>query len=312
MSMKQSKVIINCAVTGAIHIPTMSEHLPITPRQIADEAVKAARAGASTVHLHARDPKTGKPSSDRGLFREFCQEVSRRSDVVICTTTGGGLGMSPEERVAVVPDLQPELASMNMGSMNFAIFPLAERFSEFKHDWEKPYLEMTRDWVYSNTFHSMEVFLKIMKEHGTKPELECYDVGHLYAVAYFLEQGLLDPPLYIQLIFGILGGIGPSVEHLVHMKATADHLFGEDYAWSALAAGRHQFDLCTVAGVMGGNVRVGMEDNLYLGKGQMLTSNEQSVMKIRRILEELSRSIASPDETRAMLKLKGRAATNFG
>ena len=311
MSMKQSKTIINCAITGSIHIPTMTDHLPITPRQIADEAVAAAQAGAGTVHLHARDPETGKPSPDLGLFKEFCQDISARSDVVICTTTGGGLGMTPEQRVAVISEFAPELASMNMGSMNFATFPLAEKFTEFKFEWEKPYLEMTRDFIYSNTFKSMEVFLRTMLEHGTKPELECYDVGHLYAVAHFADQGLIEKPFYIQMIFGILGGIGASVEHLVHMKATADRLFGDDFAWSALPAGKSQFALTTVAGVMGGNVRVGMEDNLYLSRGEVMTSNAQPVAKIRHLLEELSLQIATPDEARGLLKLKGRGNTRF-
>lgn len=311
MAMKQKKVIINCAVTGSIHIPTMTPHLPITPQQIAGEAIAAAKAGAGTVHLHVRNPETGQPSSDLGLFKEVCSEIHRSSDVVMCPTTGGGLGMTPEERVRVVRELQPELASCNMGSFNFGLFPLLERFSKFKFEWEKEYLEMTRDFIFPNTFKSLEIFLKSFRDSGTKPEMECYDVGHLYNVAHMADQGYIDKPFFLQLILGILGAIQPSVENLVHMKNTADKLFGDDYLWSVLPVGRHQFALGTVAVVMGGNVRVGMEDNLYLSKGVLVKSNEESVAKIRHLIEELSLEVATPDETRKMLKLKGRDKTNF-
>lgn len=311
MAMKQKKVIINCAVTGSIHIPTMTPHLPITPQQIAGEAIAAAKAGAGTVHLHVRNPETGQPSSDLGLFKEVCSEIHRSSDVVMCPTTGGGLGMTPEERVRVVRELQPELASCNMGSFNFGLFPLLERFSKFKFQWEKEYLEMTRDFIFPNTFKSLEIFLKSFRDSGTKPEMECYDVGHLYNVAHMADQGYIDKPFFLQLILGILGAIQPSVENLVHMKNTADKLFGDDYLWSVLPVGRHQFALGTVAVVMGGNVRVGMEDNLYLSKGVLVKSNEESVAKIRHLIEELSLEVATPDETRKMLKLKGRDKTNF-
>ncbi len=311
MAMKQSKIFINCAVTGSIHIPTMSDYLPTTPQQIAQEAVRAANAGAATVHLHARNPQTGQPSSYIGLFREFCEEIKRRSDVVLCPTTGGGLGMTPEERVKVVSELEPELASCNMGSFNFGLFPLLERYSKFKFEWEPKYLEMTRDFIFANTFKSLEIFLKTFRDHGTKPEMECYDVGHIYNVAHMADRGFLEKPFFLQLIMGILGAIQPSVENLLHMKHTADSLFGEDYVWSVLPVGRFQFSLGTVAAVMGGNVRVGMEDNLYIGKGKIMQSNEEAVQKIRRMVEELSLEIAPPAEVRKLLRLKGRENTKF-
>jgi len=311
MAMKLSKVFINCAITGSIHIPTMSDYLPITPKQIADESVKAANAGAATVHLHARNPKTGQPSSDIGLFKEFCSEIKKRSNVILCPSTGGGLGMTPEERVRVVRELEPELASCNMGSFNFGLFPLLERYSKFKYEWEPKYLEMTRDFIFPNTFKSLEIFLKTFRDHGTKPEMECYDVGHIYNVAYMAEKGFLEKPFFLQLIMGILGAIQPSIENLLHMKYTADTLFGDDYVWSVLPVGRFQFSLGTVAAVMGGNVRVGMEDNLYISKGEKMKSNEEAVQKIKRLLQELSIEIASPQEVRQILKLKGKEQTKF-
>ncbi len=311
MAMKQSKVIINCAITGSIHIPTQSPHLPITPKEIADDAVKAANAGAAIVHLHARNPETGQPTTDLGLVREYCSEIHRRSDVILCPTTGAGLGMTAEERIKVVAEFQPELASMNMGSFNFGLFPLLERYSEFKFEWEREYLEMTRDFIFPNTFYSMEIFFKTFRDNGTKPEMECYDVGHLYNLAHFVDKGLVERPFYIQLILGILGAIQPSVENLVHMKNTADKLFGDDYVCSVLPVGRHQFALGTVNAIMGGNVRVGMEDNIWLRKGQLVKSNEESVRKIRHLLDELSMEVATPDETRQTLKLKGRDQTRF-
>lgn len=311
MAMKQSKVIINCAITGSIHIPTQSPYLPITPQQIADEAVKAAGAGAAIVHLHARNPETGQPSSDLRLVKEYCSEIHRRSDVIICTTTGAGLGMTPEERLKVVAEFQPELASMNMGSINFGLFPLLERYEEFKFEWEKEYLEMTRDFIFPNTFKSLEIFLKTFRDNGTKPELECYDVGHLYNAGYFADRGWIEKPFYIQLIFGILGAIQPSVENIVHMRNVADKLFGDDHLSSVLPVGRNQFALGTVNAVMGGNVRVGMEDNLYLRKGELVKSNEQSVKKMVHLLDELSLEVATPDETRQILGLKGKDQTKF-
>jgi len=304
-------VIVNCAVTGAIHIPSMTPHLPITPEQIAAEAVAAAEAGAATVHLHARDPETGQPTPEPALFKIFCQEVHRLSDVVICVTTGGGLGMTPEQRMVAVRELKPELASINMGSMNFGLFPLKERIKEYKWEWEEKYLEMTRDFVFKNTFYDMELILNIMADSGTRPEMECYDIAHIYNAAYLADKGLIKPPFWFQFILGIMGGIQPSVDNLVFMKNTADKLFGKDYVWSVLAAGRHEFNLGTVGAVMGGHVRVGMEDNLYLAKGELARSNADMVKKMVRILDELSLEHATPDQARQMLKLKGKQATSF-
>lgn len=309
--MTQKKIIINCAVTGAIHIPTQSPYLPISPQHIIDEAVKAANAGAGTIHVHVRNPENGQPTSDLGLFKEVLSGIQKKSNVVLCPTTGGGLGMTPEERLQVVSKFKPELASCNMGSFNYGLFPLLDRFETFKFDWESKYLEMTRDFIFSNTFQSLEVFMKTFKDSGTKPEMECYDVGHLYNVAYMAEKGFVEKPFFLQFIMGILGSIQPSVENLLHMKHVADGLFGDDYIWSVLAVGRYQFSYGMVAAVMGGNVRVGMEDNLYLSKGQLIKSNEESVLKIRRVIEDLGMEIAVPDEVRQMLKLKGKDKTNF-
>ncbi len=306
-----NKCIINCAVTGGIHVPSMSPHLPITPEQIAQEALGAARAGAATVHLHARTPETGQPDSDPELFKIFCREVHEKSPVVICITTGGGLGMTPQQRTIAVKELQPELASINMGSINFGLFPMMDRVKEFKHGWEPEYLEMTRDFVFKNTFYDCERILAIMNDSGTKPELECYDIGHLYNAAYFADKELLKPPFWFQFIFGIMGGIQPSVDNLVHFKNTADKLFGGDYVWSVLAAGRHEFSLGTVGAIMGGSVRVGLEDNLYLNRGELAQSNADMVAKIKRILGEFSIDTATPDEARRILGLKGKENTRF-
>lgn len=305
------KCIVNCAVTGAIHLPSQTPYLPITPGQIADEAVAAAQAGAATVHLHARNPETGQPSSDPELFGIFCREIQAQSDVVIGITTGGGLGMTPEQRMAAVRRFQPELASLNMGSINFGLFPMKERIKEYKHPWEPEYLEMTRDFVFKNTFADCERTLSLMKEYGTKPELECYDIGHLHNTAYFVDQGLIEPPFWFQFILGIFGGIGASVEHLLHFKNTADKLFGQEYAWSVLAAGRHELTLGTVGAVLGGAVRVGLEDNIYLARGELARSNADLVTKIRRILGDLGIETASPTEARQILKLKGVSNTRF-
>ena len=307
----EDKVIINCAVTGSIHVPSMSPHLPITPKEIAQEAIAAAKAGASTVHLHARDPKTGEPTMNLDIFQEFCREVSRKSDVVICITTGGAPTMTPEERMVAVRRFKPELASINMGSINFGLFPMMEKIKKYRWDWEEKYLEKSKDNIFKNTFYDQERILRIMKDNGTRPEMECYDVGHLYNTAYWADKGLIDPPFWLQLILGIMGAIQPSVENLVFMKNTADTLFGKDCVWSVLPTGRHEFNLCTVGAVMGGNVRVGMEDNLYLGKGQLARSNAEMVEKMVRILKELDLEIASPDEARKTLKLKGKDKTTF-
>jgi len=307
----KAKCIINCAITGAIHVPSLTPYLPITPQQIADEAVAAARAGAASVHLHARDPQTGRPTMDPGLFAEFCQDISARSDVVLCVTTGGAPTMSIEERLLAVQRLRPELASVNMGSINFGIFPLRDRVRAFVHDWEEPYLAGTVDLVFKNTFRDQERVFAIMAATGTKPELECYDVGHIYNTAYWADKGVLERPLWIQFILGIHGAIQPSVRNLLFMKETADSLFGDDYVWSVLAAGRHEFRLGVVGAVLGGSVRVGMEDNLYLRKGQLADSNAALVAKIKRLLEELDIATTSPAEMRQILGLKGKEQTAF-
>ena len=305
------KCVINCAITGSIHVPSQTPYLPITPEQISSEAIAAVEAGAATVHLHARDPQTGQPTMDQGLFSEFCGEVHAKCDGVICITTGGSITMTPEERMTAVRHFKPELASLNMGSINFGLFPMKARIKEYKFDWEEKYLEASRDLIFKNTFYDQERIFAIMEETGTKPEMECYDVGHLYNTAYWADKGVLKPPFWIQLILGITGAMQPSVEELVHMKGTADKLFGDDYIFSVLAAGRHEFSLGTVGAIMGGSVRVGMEDNLYLGKGELAKSNADMVAKIKRILTELGIETASPDEARQILGLKGKANTGF-
>jgi uncharacterized protein (DUF849 family) len=306
MAAIQNKVIITCAVTGAIHTPTMSPHLPITPEQIARESVEAAQAGASIIHLHARDPLDGRPTPDVAVFREFLPAIKAQCDAVINITTGGGHNMTVQQRLSAPLQLKPEMCSFNMGSMNFGLFPLTERFASFKHDWEPAYLENTRDFIFRNTFKDMEYTLEHLGEGcGTRFEFECYDVGHLYNLAHLRDRKLVKPPFFVQTIFGILGGIGADTENLVHMKRIADKLFGSDYYWSILGAGRHQMGLLTVGAQMGGNVRVGLEDSLYLGKGVLAQSNAQQVQKIRRILQDLSLDVASPAEVRAMLALKG-------
>jgi uncharacterized protein (DUF849 family) len=306
MAAPQSKVIITCAVTGAIHTPTMSPHLPITPKQIADESVAAAKAGASIIHLHARDPVDGRPTPDVAVFREFLPDIKARCDAVINITTGGGHNMTVAQRLSAPLALKPEMASFNMGSMNFGLFPLVDRYTTFKHAWEPEYLENTRDFIFRNTFKDMEYTLQHLGDGcGTRFEFECYDVGHLYSLAHLRDRKLVKPPFFVQTIFGILGGIGTDTENLVHMKRIADKLFGNDYHWSVLGAGRHQMGLLSVGAQMGGNVRVGLEDSLWLGKRQLAESNADQVRKIRRILEELSLEVASPAEARAMLKLKG-------
>ena len=306
------RVIITCAVTGAIHTPSMSPHLPITPDQIAAESVAAAEAGASIIHLHARDPETGKPTPDADVFMDFLPRIKQATDAVVNITTGGGLGMALAERLAAPLRAQPEMTSLNMGSMNFGLFQIADKIKKWKFDWEKPYLEGTKDFIFRNTFADIEHIIKELGEGcGTRFEFECYDVGHLYNLAHFLDRGLVKPPLFVQTIFGILGGIGAEIEHLVHMRQTANRLFGEGYQWSVLAAGRHQMNFITTAAVMGGNVRVGLEDSLYIARGALAKSNADQVAKIRRIVEELSLEVATPAETRAMLDLKGGDAVAF-
>lgn len=300
------KVIITCAVTGAIHTPSMSPHLPITPAEIARESIAAAEAGASIIHLHARDPNDGRPTPDPAVFMRFLPVVKQSTDAVINITTGGGLGMTLDERLAAPLQASPEMCSLNMGSMNFNIAPSAARVKEWKHAWEKPYLEGTTNYIFRNTFQDIEqVVERLGKGHGTRFEFECYDVGHLYNLAHMLDRRVVEPPLFVQTIFGILGGIAAEPRNLHFMRETADRLFGDAYVWSVLAAGRHQMAFCTMAGILGGNVRVGLEDSLWLGPGRQATSNAEQVAKIRRILEELGREIATPAEARAMLALKG-------
>lgn len=300
------KVIITCAVTGSVHTPSMSPYLPITPEQIARDAIDAAEAGASIIHLHARDPRDGRPTPDPAVFMQFLPRIKQSCDAVINITTGGSLGMSMEDRLAAPLRAKPELCSLNMGSMNFGIFQVSQKIGAWKYDWERAYVEKTKDLIVSNTFAQIERFIRELGQGcGTRFECECYDIGHLYTLAHFLDQGLLEPPLFVQTIFGVLGGIGPRTEDLLHMRRTADHLFGKDYHWSILAAGRHQISLATVGATMGGNVRVGLEDSIYLGPGRLAKSNAEQVRKIRTILSELSLDIALPAEARAMLRLKG-------
>jgi uncharacterized protein (DUF849 family) len=307
-----AKVIITCAVTGAIHTPTMSEHLPITPQQIAEQAIAAAEAGAAILHLHARDPDDGRPTPDPAVFMRFLPVIKQSTDAVVNITTGGGLGMTLDERLAAPMQAKPEMCSLNMGSMNFNISGSAARITKWKHDWEKPYLEGTTNYIFRNTFQDIEQIVeRLGKGHGTRFEFECYDVGHLYNLAHMLDRKVVEPPLFAQTIFGILGGIGAEPRNLMFMKETADRLFGEQYVWSVLAAGRHQMPFTTMAGMLGGHVRVGLEDSLWLGKGVQAKSNAEQVAKIRRILEELSLEIATPTEARQMLALKGGDLVGF-
>jgi len=305
------KVIISCAVTGSIHTPTMTPHLPITPAEIAANAIGAAEAGAAIVHLHARDPETGRPTPDPAVFERFLPEIAAASDVVINITTGGGHGMTVDERTFAARTFQPELCSLNMGSMNFGLFPALDRMKEFRHEWERQYLEASRDFIFRNTYADIEQIVTTLGANGTRFEFECYDVGHLYNLAHFLERGIVQPPLFVQTIFGILGVIGPEIEDLLHMRRTADRLFGDQYQWSILGAGRHQTNLVTIGAIMGGNVRVGLEDSIYLERGRLAESNGDQVAKIRRILRELSLEIATPDEARELLALKGRDHTKI-
>ncbi len=305
-------IILSCAVTGSVHTPTMSEYLPDTPARIADSAVEAAEAGAAILHLHARDPKDGRPSGDPALFREICQSVAARTGAIINITTGGSSDMKIEERLVYPLEAKPEMCSLNMGSMNFSVHPMADRITEWKHGWEKAKVEGMKDQVFKNTFADIEYILKNLGESGTRFELECYDVGHLYNLAYFVDRGIIQGPLFIQAIFGVLGGLGPDPENLFTMRSTADRLFGRDaYHLSVLGAGRNQMALLTMGAIMGANVRVGLEDNLYLGPGVKATSNAEQVRKIRRILEELNFELATPEEAREILQLKGPQNVNF-
>ncbi len=311
MAAKQSKVIITCAVTGSIHTPSMSPHLPVTPEEIAAGAIGAAEAGAAIVHLHAREPADGRPTQDPKMFLRFLPAIKKASNVVVNLTTGGAPTMSVEERLQPALKLKPEVASLNMGSMNFGLYEMIPRVKEFKHTWELPYLEASIDRIFKNTFKDIAYILESCSDNGTRFEIECYDIGHLYTAAHFLDRKLVKPPLFIQSVFGIRGGIGPHPEDVMHMRRTADRLFGEDYHWSVLGAGRNQMYVAVQSAVMGGNVRVGLEDSLWIGKGALAKTNAEQVAKIRRILEELGLAIATPDEARAMLKLKGGRNVGF-
>ena len=312
MAKNNRKVIISCAITGSVHTPTMSEYLPITPSQIVDSAVEAAEAGAAILHIHAREPEAGRPTGDPEHFQKICPVLAERTNAIINITTGGSSDMKIEQRLAYPLQAKPEMCSLNMGSMNFSIHPVADRITNWRYDWEKPKVEGMKDCVFKNTFADIEYILSNLGEYGTRFELECYDVGHLYNLAYFVDRNIIKPPLFIQAIFGILGGLGPDPENLFVMRATADRLFGRaTYQLSTLGAGRHQMALLTMGAILGANVRVGLEDNLYLGPGIKAKSNAEQVSKIRRILEELSFEIATPTEVREMLQLKGPENVHF-
>jgi len=308
---KARKVIITCAVTGSIHTPSMSPFLPVTPDEIAAAAIGAAEAGAAILHLHARDPEDGRPTQDPAVFQRFLPRIKQATDAVINITTGGGPQMPVEERMQPAVRLKPEVASLNMGSMNFGLFPMLSRFKDLKHDWERQHLEKSRDLVFKNTYADIESILAACSGNGTRFEFECYDISHLYNLAHFLDRGLVKPPLFVQTVFGILGGIGTHPEDLMHMRRTADRLFGDAYQWSILGAGRSQIPLATLGAAMGSNVRVGLEDNLWAGPGALAESNAQQVRKIRQVLEGLSLEIATPAEAREMLNLKGGDQVGF-
>lgn len=311
MAAQQNKVIVTCAVTGSIHTPSMSPHLPVTASEIEEAAVGAAEAGASIVHLHARHPVDGRPSQDPDLFMKFLPAIRERSNVVINLTTGGAPNMLVEERLQPALKLKPEVASLNMGSMNFGLYPMLNRFKEFKNDWERPYLEGSDDRVFKNTFRDIKYILESCADNHTRFEIECYDIGHLYTAAHFMDRGIVKGPLLIQSVFGLLGGIGPHPEDVMQMKRTADRLFGSDYYWSVLGAGRNQMPIATMAAAMGGNVRVGLEDSLWEGPGQLSRSNADQVKRIVTVLQALNLEVATPDETRQMLQLKGADQVGF-
>ena len=309
---KQKSVIITCAPTGGIHTPTMSEYLPITPTEIATASIEAAKAGASIIHLHARDPDTGKPDPNPDLFMDFLPRIKQSTDAVMNVSTGGGLGMTRDERLRAAVKTSPEMASMNVGSMNFGIFPMKEKYSNWKQAWEPEFLDMTRDFIFRNTFADIEYCLKELGEgHSTRFEFECYDLGHLYNLAWIIDQGWIKEPIFVQMVFGILGGVGTDLDNLMHMHTIANKLFGDDYEWSVLAAGRHQMPFATQSALLGGNVRAGMEDSLYIGPGEKAVSSAQQVRKIGSIVESLGLTVATPAEARDRLGLKGRDQVAF-
>jgi uncharacterized protein (DUF849 family) len=311
MAKKTRKVMITCAVTGAIHTPSMSPYLPITAEEIADAAVGAAEAGAALVHVHARDPVNGKPDQSPEAFAPFLRVIKQRTDAVINITTGGAPTMTVEERLRPCAHFKPEVASLNMGSMNFGLYPMLERTKEFKHDWERPYLEGSKDRIFKNTFADIENILTTCAENGTRFEIECYDIGHLYTLRHFADRGLVKPPFLIQSVFGILGGIGAHPEDVAHMKRTADRLFGSDYHWSVLGAGRNQLTVAAQAIALGGNVRVGLEDSLWSGPGRLAKTNAEQVKLARQMIEALGLEVATPADAREALELKGGDKTAF-
>ncbi|SAL54324.1 PF05853 family protein [Caballeronia sordidicola] len=305
------KVIITCAPTGAIHTPSMSPYLPVTPQEIGDAALAAAKEGAAILHLHARDPNDGRPTQDPAVFQQFLPRIKAETNAVINITSGGSPHMTVEERLKPAHHFKPEVASLNMGSMNFGLYPMFDRFKEFKHDWERQHLANSRDLIFKNTFKDIEYILTSCGANGTRFEYECYDISHLYNLAHFVDRGLAKPPFFVQSVFGLLGGIGPHPEDLMHMRRTADRLFGSDYVWSILGAGRHQIPLATLGVAQGSNARVGLEDSLWIEAGKLAESSAAQVVKIRQVIEGLSLAIATPDEARAMLGLKGADNTNF-
>ncbi|OED37088.1 3-keto-5-aminohexanoate cleavage protein [Chromatiales bacterium (ex Bugula neritina AB1)] len=305
MAKARRKVIITCAVTGAIHTPSMSPHLPVTPNEITEAAIAASEAGAAILHLHARDPDTGRPTQDPDVFAQFLPRIKQATTSVVNITTGGSPHMTVEERMKPATVFKPEVASLNMGSMNFGLYPMLDRFSEFTHEWEREHLENSRDLVFKNTFKDIETILRIGNDNGTRFEFECYDISHLYNLAHFVDRGLAKTPLFIQSVFGLLGGIGAHPEDLMHMRRTADRLFGDNYQWSILGAGRNQLPLASMGLAQGSNVRVGLEDSLWIAPGELAKSNAEQVTKARLLIEGLSLEVATPDEAREMLQLKG-------
>ena len=307
----KNKVIITCAITGGIHTPTLSDALPFTPTDIAHQAIAAAEAGAAILHLHARDPETGAPTGNPDVYAQFLPIIHQATDAVINLTTGGSPNMSPDDRLAAALRFSPEMCSLNMGSMNFSFHDMGRKVKDWKFPWEDQYILDSEKFIFRNTFADIARVASLLAEHGTRFEHECYDIGHLYNLSYMADKGVLKAPFFIQSVFGILGGIGADPDNVVFMRRTADRLFGSDYVWSALAAGRHQMPVITQAAMMGGNVRVGLEDSLFIGRGKLATSNAEQVTKIVRILAELGLEPATPDEARAMLALKGRDRTNI-
>ena len=307
----QRKVIITCAPTGAIHTPSMSPYLPVTPEEIADAGIAAVEAGAAILHLHARDPEDGRPTQDPDVFRRFLPTLKNNTNAVINLTSGGSPSMTIEERLQPALQLKPEVASLNMGSMNFGLYPMLNRFKEFKHEWERAHLENSRDLVFKNTFADIEYILSSCRENGTRFEFECYDISHVYNLAHFLDRGLVQPPLFVQSVMGILGGIGAHPDDLEHMRRTANRLLGDAYQWSVLGAGRNQMEIARQGASLGSNVRVGLEDSLWAGPGKLAESNAQQVTIVRGILEEMGLEIATPDEAREILSLKGADQVAF-